>query len=158
MLSIGVGEEGNGSVVVRCGRVGCVVGTRRRGIKWFPAYWEEEDEDRVKDVTGGEYIYRKRRGRADLSGGNTYLGGFIAGLAASGGDPYEAALYGSVSASFTVEQIGLPMLTTTSTSGGEVPEAVEEDDSGDEPGEIPPSRPSTNINRSSPGGELRRGN
>lgn len=44
-------------------------------------------------------------------GGNAYIGGFIAGLSATDGDAYEAALSGTISASFVVEQIGLPKLT-----------------------------------------------
>lgn len=56
--------------------------------------------------------FHDRSGGADVTGGNAYLGGFIAGLNASNGDPYEAALYGTISASFTVEQIGLPRLYT----------------------------------------------
>lgn len=54
ILDLGIGENGNGAVVVRCGKLGSVVGTRKGGIRWVGAYWEEEDEWRVKDVTGGE--------------------------------------------------------------------------------------------------------
>jgi len=49
---IGVGE-GHGAVVVRCGRHGSCVGTKLRGIKWFPAYFTEQDAGRVIDVSGG---------------------------------------------------------------------------------------------------------
>lgn len=48
---------------------------------------------------------------ADDAAGNAYLGGVIAGLHASKDNPIEAALYGTVSASFVVEQKGLPRLT-----------------------------------------------
>lgn len=43
------------------------------------------------------------------------MGGFIAGLSASNGNPLEAALYGTISASFVVEQIGLPSLNKTTS-------------------------------------------
>ena len=49
---IGVGG-GYGAVVVRCGRHGSCVGTKLRGIKWFPAYFTEQDAGRVIDVSGG---------------------------------------------------------------------------------------------------------
>ena len=41
----------------------------------------------------------------------------IAGLYASQDDPVEAALYGTVSASFVVEQKGLPLRTSDATLG-----------------------------------------
>jgi hypothetical protein len=53
---IGVGE-GHGAVVVRCGRHGSCVGTKTKGIKWFPAYFTEEDAGRVVDVSGGMSSY-----------------------------------------------------------------------------------------------------
>ena len=44
----------------------------------------------------------------DVTGaGNAYGGGFLVGLA-SGADPVEAALMAAVSASFALEQFGLP--------------------------------------------------
>jgi hypothetical protein len=49
---IGVGE-GHGAVVVRCGRHGSCVGTKLKGIKWFSAYFTEEDAGRIIDVSGG---------------------------------------------------------------------------------------------------------
>jgi hypothetical protein len=50
---VGVGSNGQGAVVVRCGRHGSCVGTRAKGIKWFPAYFTEKDGGRVIDVSGG---------------------------------------------------------------------------------------------------------
>ncbi|KAI4638540.1 hypothetical protein J4E93_010095 [Alternaria ventricosa] len=58
---------------------------------WLPPYYEPSAV-KVIDPTGG---------------GNTYLGGFIAGWKASG-DIHEASMYGNVAASFAIEQIGLP--------------------------------------------------
>jgi hypothetical protein len=51
--------------------------------------------------------------------GNSFLGGYIAGLSLSSGDPYEAALYATVSASFVVEQFGLPVLNPEAERGSE---------------------------------------
>ncbi|WVQ95383.1 hypothetical protein IAU59_002480 [Kwoniella sp. CBS 9459] len=92
---IGVWNDGSGIVVVRCGRLGACVGTVQGGLKWCPAYFDGEQEHRVRDVTGA---------------GNSFLGGFVAGLSIAN-DPYEALLYATVSASFVVEQFGLPTLS-----------------------------------------------
>lgn len=61
---------------------------------WVPAY--HRDPSKVVDPTGG---------------GNSFLGGLATALA-RGKDMEEAAVYGSVSASFAIEQIGMPMLGT----------------------------------------------
>ncbi|OWZ77996.1 pfkB family carbohydrate kinase superfamily [Cryptococcus neoformans Tu401-1] len=92
--NVGIGANGQGIVVVRCGRLGACVGTKEGGLKWCPAYWEGGDVRKVKDVTGA---------------GNSFLGGYVAGLSLTN-DPYEALLYGTVSSSFVVEQFGLPHL------------------------------------------------
>lgn len=51
---IGVGPNGQGILAVRCGRMGSCIGTKAGGLKWFPAYYNGEEETCVKDVTGGE--------------------------------------------------------------------------------------------------------
>ncbi|XAO27565.1 hypothetical protein I312_106421 [Cryptococcus bacillisporus CA1280] len=91
---VSIGANGEGIVVVRCGRLGACVGTKKGGLKWCPAYWEGDDVKKVKDVTGA---------------GNSFLGGYVAGLSLTN-DPYEALLYATVSSSFVVEQFGLPLL------------------------------------------------
>jgi hypothetical protein len=53
--NVGVGPNGAGAVVVRCGRHGSCVGTKSKGIKWFPAYFTEQDSGRVIDVSGGKF-------------------------------------------------------------------------------------------------------
>jgi len=53
--NVGVGQNGDGAVVVRCGRLGSCVGTKSKGIKWFPAYFTEKDAGRVIDVSGGKF-------------------------------------------------------------------------------------------------------
>lgn len=93
-LDGGIGPDGSGGVVVRCGKDGCLVA--RRGLrKWLPAY--HQSSERVVDPTGG---------------GNGFLGGLAVGLVRSGGVAAleEAAAWGSVAASFAIEQVGMPVL------------------------------------------------
>lgn len=82
---------------------------------WIPAYFGPDDSDHVVDVTGA---------------GNAFLGGLVAGLSLTHDDLVEgelhnidawsprnssqslvASLYAAVSASYTIEQKGLPRLT-----------------------------------------------
>ncbi|ORY28014.1 Ribokinase-like protein [Naematelia encephala] len=103
---IGVGNHGQGVVVVRCGKLGSCIGTRAKGVRWVPAFWVgKENAGRVKDVTGA---------------GNAFLGGYVAGLSLTQ-DAYQAALYGSVSSSFVVEQVGLPLLSEDGKWNGDEP-------------------------------------
>ncbi|WWC62556.1 uncharacterized protein I303_105152 [Kwoniella dejecticola CBS 10117] len=96
-------------VVIRCGCLGCCYAAtpttphnqdRRPDVKWVPAYWNPQregwSEGKVVDPTGA---------------GNAFMGG----LAAAVDRGYlldEAVIWGSVAASFTIEQNGLPVLTT----------------------------------------------
>ncbi len=80
------GAMGSRAVVVKRGANGCLVYHAETGDKWqIPAY-----PVTVRDVTGA---------------GDAFGGGFITGLADTG-DPVEAALRGSVSASIVVEYTG----------------------------------------------------
>jgi sugar/nucleoside kinase (ribokinase family) len=90
----GIGPEGNGAVVVRAGKDGCYVRDRQIG-KWIPAV--HESADKVVDPTGG---------------GNGFLGGFAVGLVRRG-NVEEAAVWGSIAASFAIEQVGMPILVRT---------------------------------------------
>ena len=92
---VGVGRNGGGAVVVRCGRHGSCVGTKSKGIKWFPAYFTEKDSGRVVDVSGGMSSHAIDGNEANSPAGNSYLGGYAAGLHLSGGDPYEGQSYQS---------------------------------------------------------------
>lgn len=82
-------------VVVRAGKEGCFVATNSKNPVhvWIPAY-HGQTQGRVIDPTGG---------------GNGFLGGFAVGMVRTG-DPIEAAIYGSISASYCVEQVGVPVL------------------------------------------------
>ncbi|OJA15306.1 hypothetical protein AZE42_00950 [Rhizopogon vesiculosus] len=120
-IKMGVGE--GGSVIIRSGALGAYIITSDRKGQWIDAFWSSENIDRVVDVTGA---------------GNTFLGGLAAGLLLENGNVHKgltvsymieahkantwvlnhsrvlATLYASVSASFTVEQLGLPHLTLNS--------------------------------------------
>lgn len=98
-LECGVGMDGQGAVIIRSGQLGAFVITRRRCGAWVDAYWtkSEADTQHVVDVTGA---------------GNSFLGGLAAGLFQTEGDVYEATLYGTISASFAIEQEGLPLMTS----------------------------------------------
>ncbi len=63
---------------------------------WLPAYFGKENAEMVVDPTGG---------------GNGFLGGLAVALA-RGKEIQEAAAWGSVAASFSIEQVGMPILGT----------------------------------------------
>ncbi|KAJ8086369.1 hypothetical protein PM082_005192 [Marasmius tenuissimus] len=84
------------AVVIRSGGLGAYVLTRARPGEWITAFWGAEDMKEVVDVTGA---------------GNSFLGGLAAGLDIAEGDIYEASLYAAVSASFTIQQGGLPVFS-----------------------------------------------
>ncbi|KGO75768.1 PfkB [Penicillium italicum] len=96
-LASGVGPEGKGAVVIRAGENGCFVQSRNISSQWLPPFYtagmREEQAAKVVDPTGA---------------GNAFLGGFAIGYLQSSGNILEAACYGSVAASFTLEQVGMP--------------------------------------------------
>ncbi|KAF2279293.1 Ribokinase-like protein [Westerdykella ornata] len=97
-LASGIGVNGKGGIVVRAGKDGCLVACRS-SRRWIPAY--HQSADKVVDPTGG---------------GNGFLGGLAMGLVRGSASPgvhnlEEAAIWGSVSASFAIEQIGMPTLS-----------------------------------------------
>lgn len=93
-LDYGIGEDAAGSIVIRSGALGAYVMSTSTKGRWVDAFWGPHDPKRVVDVTGA---------------GNAFLGGLGAGLKFTE-DIYEAVLYASVSASFIIEQEGLPSL------------------------------------------------
>ncbi|KAF5370016.1 hypothetical protein D9758_001261 [Tetrapyrgos nigripes] len=95
-LELGVKD----AVIIRSGAMGAYIITSDRGGRWISAFWN--DAEHVVDVTGA---------------GNSFLGGLAAGLEISGNDIYEAIFYATVSASFTIEQPGLPILTNDGWNG-----------------------------------------
>lgn len=100
-LKAGIGAEGAGGAVVRCGKDGCYVATRGK-FRWLPAY--HTTSEKVVDPTGG---------------GNTFLGGLAVGLVRIKAATLferlvEAAIWASVAASLAIEQVGIPKLASSS--------------------------------------------
>lgn len=96
-LQSGIGANDKGAVVVRASASGCFIGSSTTH-QWLPAC--HQDASKVIDPTGG---------------GNGFLGGFSVGLVRTN-DYVEAARWGSVAASFCIEQTGMPQLTASAGS------------------------------------------
>jgi sugar/nucleoside kinase (ribokinase family) len=99
-IEAGIGPSKDGSVVVRAGEGGCMVGSRTHAIEWIePFYQPGEDgvNSRVVDPTGA---------------GNAFLGSFAVGYLQTG-SLIHASHFGNVGASFVVEQVGVPLLETS---------------------------------------------
>lgn len=90
----GIAGNNSGCIVVRAAEHGCMVMTcSRMEPKWMQAYHPPGSE-KVVDTTGA---------------GNAFLGGYAMGWQMES-DPYNAACFGQVAASFTVEQVGFPQV------------------------------------------------
>jgi len=105
-LDMGVGNACNGCVIIRSGALGAYIATRAEGGRWVDAFWIDNAE-KIVDVTGA---------------GNSFLGGLAAGLLLADGDVYAAALYATVSASFIIEQEGLPNISLITVAGNLIEE------------------------------------
>ncbi|KAJ5533842.1 hypothetical protein N7527_000096, partial [Penicillium freii] len=97
LLASGVGPEGKGAVIIRAGENGCFVQSRNITSQWLPPFYTadmaKEYASKVVDPTGA---------------GNAFLGGYAIGYLQGMGNILEAACYGSVAASFALEQVGMP--------------------------------------------------
>lgn len=82
-------------IAVRAGKHGCLVMSVKHGKRWFPAFYENGSK-KIVDVDGA---------------GSAFLGAFTYVLQTTG-SMTEAAIYGIVAASFAMEQIGLPVLSS----------------------------------------------
>ena len=91
ILESGVGPDGEGVVIVRCGAHGSLAVSRTYPARRFPPF-HSGASPKVVDATGA---------------GNCFLGGFTATYGESR-DLTEAMISGSVAASYAVEQIGPP--------------------------------------------------
>nr|GAT53969.1 predicted protein [Mycena chlorophos] len=100
-------DLGSGAAIIRSGALGACVAVPGHPIRWVDAFWTSTDEDKVVDVTGA---------------GNSFLGGLAAGLLLESGDIYRATFHASVSASFVIEQPGLPNLTGEAEWNGDSPQ------------------------------------
>ncbi|PPQ95513.1 hypothetical protein CVT26_008541 [Gymnopilus dilepis] len=98
-LNFGIGAEKAGWIIIRSGGMGAYLKSRDTPGTWVDAFWTAADSKKVVDVTGA---------------GNAFLGGLAAGLTISE-DVFQATLHATVSASFIIEQEGLPSLTRASS-------------------------------------------
>ncbi|ESK90058.1 pfkb family carbohydrate kinase superfamily [Moniliophthora roreri MCA 2997] len=92
-------DYGAKSIVVRAGAQGSYVSNMdpafgKVGCSWLPAYWTSDEALQVKNTTGA---------------GNSFLGGLCAGMNREENDVVRAAAYGSVSASFAIQQAEVPI-------------------------------------------------
>ncbi|KAL8657454.1 MAG: hypothetical protein Q9226_001904 [Calogaya cf. arnoldii] len=112
--------------VIRLGEKGCYVAQPGRQYFRLPAYYEQEAPSTAIDSRAGNSREPADRvpgskGRVvdPTGGGNAFLGGFAIGLQHSEeANMQEAAAYGTIAASFVIEQVGTPTLGL-SPSGGE---------------------------------------
>lgn len=98
-LNRGVGPDGNGTVIVRAGENGCFISNKNTSSIWLDPFYTTEPGEKpnakVVDPTGA---------------GNAFLGSYAVGYLKTG-SVIEAACYGSVGASFAIEQVGVPRLS-----------------------------------------------
>lgn len=118
LLAMGLGNS-PGAVVVRLARDGCWIAQKGRQAH-MPAYHRHADELKSKESKTWSNIV------VDTTGaGNAFLGGYCVGLLADPfpGDRTEfetAAIYGSVAASFAIEQLGMPKVSYCKATGAEL--------------------------------------
>lgn len=102
-VTSGIGATGQGSVIIRAGEQGCFIASSTHGPTWLPAYYEPSGSPSAGLEKSPKQI-------VDPSGaGDTFLGAFAIGFLDTS-SIYDAACYGTIGASFAVEQIGLPDL------------------------------------------------
>lgn len=107
LLTRGFGGR-TGAVVVRTGKEGCYVATKERHTL-FPAYHRE---NRISKKTGRQKLSKVVD---PTGGGNAFLGGFCMGVlqgTTRDATAFEdGALFGTIAASFAIEQVGMPKLS-----------------------------------------------
>ncbi|CAO3592230.1 unnamed protein product [Absidia cylindrospora] len=85
------------TIVIRASKYGAAIWSPSCSTSvWVPPYWTTSEH--VVDVVGA---------------GNAFCGGFMVGWQRSHGDAVLSAMYGSISSSFVVEQVGVPHLTSS---------------------------------------------
>lgn len=93
VLERGVGPDRQGVVIIRAGELGCYVAGHGCVPEWLPPYHEYAGRiSKVVDPTGA---------------GNAFLGAYAIGYLKTR-SVKKAACYGSVGASFAIEQVGIP--------------------------------------------------
>jgi hypothetical protein len=91
LIEIGVGQDKTGWVIIRSGALGAYMKSEMTKGSWVDAYWTEENNHKVVDVTGHfELIVCMAfsNTNAKIGAGNGFLGGLAAGIILSG-DMYE---------------------------------------------------------------------
>ncbi|KAJ5450720.1 uncharacterized protein N7458_007169 [Penicillium daleae] len=95
----GVGPDSNATVIVRAGENGCFISNRNNLSTWLDPFYTmmpgEEPNSKIVDPTGA---------------GNAFLGSYAVGYLKTG-SVTKAACYGSVGASFALEQVGIPRVS-----------------------------------------------
>lgn len=56
-LEFGIGDTGDGHIIIRSGPMGSYVASRAMKGRWIDAFWGEGDKDKVIDVTGKDQDY-----------------------------------------------------------------------------------------------------
>ena len=112
MLESGFQDGREGAIVIRAAEHGSLVVAHPSTQTWCPAFYQSSKHDSGLTVPHPKII--------DPTGaGNAFLGGYAIGLQETS-DFVQAASYGTVAASFALEQIGLPVLGKDPCSGEEV--------------------------------------
>ncbi|KAL8894527.1 MAG: hypothetical protein Q9207_008486 [Kuettlingeria erythrocarpa] len=112
MLESGFADGREGSIVIRAAEHGSLVVTHKSARTWCPAFYQSSKHDSGAIIPNPKVI--------DPTGaGNAFLGGYAIALQGTP-DFVKAARYGTVAASFALEQIGLPVLGQDPRTGEEV--------------------------------------
>ncbi|KAL8793881.1 MAG: hypothetical protein Q9195_003500 [Heterodermia aff. obscurata] len=112
LLESGFAGSRKGSIIIRAAEHGSLVVSHTAQPKWLPAFYQP--------IVDGDGLSAPNPKVVDPTGaGNAYLGGFAIGLLESS-DLITAAKYGTVAASFALEQIGLPTLSYDHADGQEL--------------------------------------
>jgi hypothetical protein len=129
LYAFGLESQTKTKVIIRSGEMGAYIRDSEDAGLWIDAYWGTNDISKVVDVTGRLlYGVSRKPFDAPAGAGNAFLGGLAAGLSICDDDirkgvppnnvygkqllttAYAAVEYATVSASFTIEQHGLPTL------------------------------------------------
>ena len=124
LFDLGFGDKPC-AIIVRTGAAGCVVASQNCFTN-FPAYHRPPVNSTSEE--SATWYGHKTMNWDVTGGGNAFLGGFCMGLAwlkereqNPGLTEFEsAAVYGSVAASFAIEQVGMPKLSRQPESGKEM--------------------------------------
>ncbi|KAL8959598.1 MAG: hypothetical protein Q9193_003568 [Seirophora villosa] len=107
------------SVVIRAAEHGSLVvvvahpsssSSSRVRKTWCPAFYQPTSKQHDDDAAAATTPPRNPNIVDPTGAGNAFLGGFAIGLQQETSDPVRAARYGTVAASFALEQPGLPVL------------------------------------------------